>query len=129
MKKLPLLVILLFVGAFAFGQTQSEKEVKDLLTHKWKVTHMEMNGQKTPIPEELGEIFLEMKADGTFIGTEPGGKEEKGKWSYDHKTKTITTVDEEGEKKHELIKVSDTELTIKSDLDGMLISLIMKRVN
>ena len=125
--KFPLLAILLFVFGSAFSQTQTEKEVKDLLMHKWKLTHFEMNGQKSPVPAEIGDSFLDIKADGVLIEIDPS-KETKAKWSYDHKTKTFTTDDEDGVKKHELIKISDTELILKSDLEGMLINLILKRV-
>ena len=126
MIKFPLLTILLFVFGSAFAQTQTEKEVKDLICGKWQLTHMEMGGQKVPVPPEFAETYLEMKADGTLIEIDPS-KEQKGKWSYDHKTKTLITNDEDGEKKHELIKISDTELIIKSDLDGMMVNLIMKK--
>src|SRR6185436_10210685 len=101
MTKFPLLAILLFIGASAFAQTQTEKEIKDLLCHKWKLTHMESGGQKIPVPTEFGDSFLDFKADGTVIEID-ASEEQKAKWTYDHKTKTITTEDKEGTEKYEI---------------------------
>ncbi|HEV8271423.1 MAG TPA: hypothetical protein VGQ04_08965 [Chitinophagaceae bacterium] len=131
MIKFPLLAILLFVGAFLFGQTRSEKEIKDLLAHKWKATHMEQGGQKMPIPTEAGDSFLDIKADGTLIEISSEGQK-KSKWSYDHRTKTFTVsneVDPLDPWKFELIKVSETELVIKATEDGMTMNMYLKRVN
>ena len=36
--------------------------------------------------------------------------------------------DKEGEKKHELVRVSATELVMKSIIEGMTIMLVMKKV-
>jgi len=128
MTKFPLFAILLFIGASTFAQTQSEKETNDLLSHKWKLTFVEMGGQKIPPPAEAGDSFLDFKADGSLLQIDTTG-EEKAKWTYDHKTKTITTVDKDGTEKYEIIKISETELIVKATEEGMTFNLIMKRVN
>ena len=128
MTKFPLLAILLFIGISGFSQTQTEQEIKALLCHKWKVTHMEVGGQKVAVPAEFSELYLDIKSNGTLIEIEPEG-EHKGTWSYQHKTKTFITDDEDGIKKHEIVKINETEFIMKSDLKGLLMSLIMKRVN
>jgi len=127
MTKFPLLAILLFIGASTFAQTQTEKEIKDLLAHKWKLTHIEQAGQKMPVPPEMGDSFLDFKADGTILMID-SEKEEKGKWSYDHKTKTVTTKSEEEVQKFEVIKISETELLIKATMEEMTIGMYLKRV-
>jgi Lipocalin-like domain len=125
--KFPLLAILLFVFGSAFSQTQTEKQVKDLLVHKWKLTHMEEGGQKIAVPAEFGDSFLDFNADGTI--TEIDSKsQEKGKWSYDHKTKTITSEVKKEVVKYEVIKITDTELVIKATIEDMVMNLYMKRV-
>ena len=128
MTKIPLLTILLFIGASAFAQTQTEKEIKDLLCHKWKLAFVEMGDQKIPPPAEAGDSFLDFKADGSVLEIDKTG-EEKAKWTYDHKTKTITTVDKDGTVKYEIIRISETELIVKATEEGMTFNLIMKRVN
>ena len=126
--QIPLLAILLFIGASASAQTQTEKEIKDQLTHKWKVTHMEQGGQKMPLPAEFGNSFLDLKADGTVLMID-SEKTERGKWTYDHKTKTVTTVTEEETQKFEVVKISETELVIKTTMEEMTLGMYLKRVN
>ena len=128
MNKFFLFGILLFVFASSSAQTQTEKEIRGLLCHKWTVTHFEIQGQKTPMPAEFSDNFLDIKPDGTIIEKDPT-EEIKGKWSYDHKTMTFTTDDKDGIIKHEIIKISETELIFKSELEGTLVNLIMKRVD
>ena len=88
MKKIPLLAFVLFLFTASFAQTQTEKEVKDLLAHKWKLTHMEQYGKKSEIPDAFEESFLDFKADGAILMIDPE-KEEKGKWTYDQKKKPL----------------------------------------
>ena len=128
MKKFPLLAIVLFLITASFAQTQTEKEVKDLLAHKWKLTHMEEGGQKIAIPTEFGDSFLDFNADGTITEIDSKGQE-KGKWTYDHKTKTITSEVKKEVVKYEVIKITETELVIKATLEDMVMNLHMKRVN
>ena len=127
MKKFPLLAIVLFLFSASFAQTQTEKEVKDLLAHKWKLTHMEQGGQKMEVPAEFGDSFLDFKADGTITEIDQTG-EEKGKWSYDHKTKTVTSDVKEEKVKYEILKITATELVMKATMEGMTMSLYMKKV-
>jgi len=127
MKKFPLLAIVLFLFTSSFAQTQTEKEVKDLLVHKWKLTHMEQGGQKIEVPAEFGDSFLDFKADGTITEIDSEGQE-KGKWSYDHKTKTITSEVKEEKIKYDVLKITATELVMKATVEGMTMSLYMKRV-
>ena len=126
MTKFPLLVILLFISASAFAQTQTEKEIKDLLVHKWKLTHMERDGKKAEIPAEFGESFLDFKADGTILMID-SEQTEKGKWKYDHNIKTITTESEEEVQKFEIIKISATELVVKGSFEEMTMTMYLKK--
>jgi hypothetical protein len=123
MKKLIAISILSFGFHFILSAQQSEKEIKDLLCHKWKATQMEYRGQKTEMP---GTAYLIFKSDSTLEEIDPG-ETYKGKWSYDHKTQTITTVDRDGNQKHKLIKITSTELTITMTMDDDSPNLILKR--
>jgi hypothetical protein len=128
MTKFPLLAVMLLITASAFAQTQTEKEIKELLCHKWKLTHMEQDGKKMEVPAAFGESFLDFRADGTILMID-AEKEEKNKWSYDHKTKTITTQSEAEVQKFEIIKISATELVLNGILEDMKMGMYMKRVN
>ena len=131
MNRFRLLAIFLFVSASTFAQTQSEKEIKDLLAHKWKPMLLEEGGQKMPVPADSDDWFLDIKADGTFILLDKEGRK-TGKWSYDHKTKNFTAsneIDPSDPWKFEVIKVSETELVLQATEDEMTIKMYMKRVN
>jgi len=131
MKRFSLLTIVVFLCAASFAQTQSEKEIKGMLTYKWKPIHMEKDGQKMPAPAEAGDWFLDIKADGTFIMLDSDGLE-KGRWSYDHKTKNFIAsneIDPSDPWKFEVIKVTKTELVLKVTEEGMTMKLYWKREN
>ena len=131
MKRFSLLTIMLFLCAASFTQTQSEKEIKGMLAHKWKPMHMETDGQKVPAPAEANDWFFDMKADGTFIMLDSDGLK-KGKWSYDHKTKNFIAsneVDRLDPWKFEVVKVSETELVLNMTEGGMMMKMYMKRIN
>ena len=131
MAKFPLFIILLFIGVSAFSQTRSEKEIKELLAHKWKPTHLEEGGQKMLAPAEADDWFIDIKADGTLITLDSEGLK-KGKWSYDYKTKNfifIHEIDPSDPWKFEVIKISDSEIVIKATLDGITTTMYFKRVN
>jgi len=130
MTKFSLLAIVLFISASIFGQIQSEKEIKSLLAHKWKATHMEEGGQKMPVPAEASDWFLDIKADGTFIMLDSEGLKQS-KWNYDHRTKTFTVsneIDPLDPWKFEIIKVTETELAMKMKEEGETMIMYLKRV-
>jgi hypothetical protein len=128
MMKFPLLAILLFISGSAFAQTQTEKEIKSLLTNKWKATQVKAGDQILPIQAALETAFLDIKPNGTLIAGE-STKQKNGKWRYDHKTKTLTTEMEKNTLKHEVVRISKTELVLRSVIEGIILNLSMKRVN
>ena len=135
MKKTILLILLIFtiinsqaVFAQTKPQSQTEQEIKTMLCHKWKLTHMETQGERNSLPPDMGESYMLLKSDGTLIETDEG-KDYQGKWAYDHKTMTLKTDDKDGVEKHKIIKITDTELIIKSKFDGMAMNMIMKRID
>ena len=131
MTKFPLLAILLFIGASAFAQTHTEKEVKDLLAHKWKASHTEEGGKKMPVPPGARDWFLHLNADGTFNMVDAEG-EKKGRWSYDHKTKTLTVsseIDPSDPWKFDVIKINETELAMRLAEEGETMIAYFKRVS
>jgi hypothetical protein len=123
-----ILPILLFISASAFAQKQTEKEIKTLLCHKWKASEVKAGDQILPIPSGADINFLNIKTDGTFTAGDPN-KQKKGKWRYDHKTKTLTTEAEDKVVKHEIIKITKTELRLKTTIEGIVLDINMKRTD
>ena len=129
--KFSLLANFLFIVGSVFGQTHSEQEIKNLLAHKWKASHTEEGGQKMPVPPGARDWFLHLKADGTFNMVDAEG-EKKGRWSYDHRTKTLTVsneIDPSDPWKFDVIKINETELAMRLAEEGETMIAYFKRVN
>lgn len=126
MKKILVVFILLISGLATFSQKQTEKEVRSLLCHKWKLDHVAAGDQRLPTPPGIDNTFLELKSNGTVIAGDPG-KQKKGKWSYNHKTKSLTT--ETGDKniKHAIIRITKTQLVLQTVIEGIILNTVMKR--
>jgi len=127
------ILVLPFVSSStAFSQTKTppktEQEIKTLLCHKWKLTAMEAKGQKVELPPDMGNSFVSFKNDGTLVETDEG-KDYQGRWTYDHRTMTLTTNDKDGIENQKIVKISEVELIIKSKWQEITMNLIMKRVD
>ena len=128
MKRLSIFPILLFISLAPFAQKQSEKEVKNLLCHKWKLDHAKAGDERFNLPPGFGNTFLDIKSNGTVISGDPN-KQKKGKWRYDHKTKTLITETEGNSLKHQLIKITKTLLILKSTIETIQLEMVMKRID
>ena len=122
MRKQFFLSILLIVSLSSICQSRlTEQEIKNLLCHKWKAVSIEIQGEKESQDEDLYITFLK---DGTFIDSEEGNKPSKEKWTYNHKTMTITT----GDIIKKILTINEKELKISTKMDGESIILSLKRV-
>jgi hypothetical protein len=110
-----------------YGQAKTEQEVKTLLCHKWLLTHMEVEGEKVEVDEEMSDSYLVFKKDGS-LSEMNGSTTIASRWTYDHKNKTVSTGDE-GQEKFKLVKITNTELILQTDVDDMVMNLIMKRID
>jgi len=130
MIKFSLLITTLFIFNSSYSQVQTEKEIKDLLCHKWKADSIETSGQRIPVPPGIEETFLDLKTDGALISGDLVTLQ-KGKWHYDHKRTTLTIEKESDDVlKYELIKITENELTLKFTIqEEMSITIVMKRVD
>ena len=128
MKKIVSISISLFICLASLAQKQSEKEVKSLLCHKWKIDYAKAGDERFPLPPGLGSTFLDIKSNGTVIAGDPN-KQKQGKWRYDHKTKTLTTETGSNSLKHEIIKITKTSLVLKSTIETIQLDIVMKRVD
>jgi len=127
MAKISLLAILLFTGAASMAQKQSEKEVKILLCHKWKIDYAKVGDERFPLPPDFRNTFLDIKSNGTVVAGNID-KQKKGKWRYDHKAKSFIVTAETDPWKFELIKVSQTELVMKMTEEGITMTMFLKRL-
>jgi hypothetical protein len=57
------------------------------------------------------------------------GKSYQGKWSYEHKTMSITTDDRDGIEKQKILKITADQLILKSKYNEMPMNLIWKRID
>lgn len=89
---------------------------------------MEAKGQKVELPPDMGNSFVSFKNDGTLVETDEG-KDYQGRWTYDHRTMTLTTNDKDGIENQKIVKISEVELIIKSKWQEITMNLIMKRVD
>ena len=128
MKKISILSILFFICLATFAQKQSEKEVKSLLCHKWKLDYAKAGDERFNLPPGFGNTFLDIKSNGTVIAGDPN-KQKKGNWRYDHKTKTLITETGDKSLKHEIIKITKTSLILKSTIETIQLDIVMKRVD
>jgi hypothetical protein len=128
MKKIITLSILFFSCLPTFAQKQTEKEIKGLLCHKWKLDYVMAGDQRLPKPPGIENTFLDIKTNGTLIAGELNNQK-KGKWRYDHKTKTLTTETDKKILKHELKKITKTGLILKSSIEGIVLDIVMKKAD
>ena len=121
-KQFLFLSILLTTSISSISQsTPTEQETRTLLCHKWKAISIEIQGEKESQDEDLYITFLK---NGTFIDSEEGNKPSKEKWTYNHKTMTITT----GDIIKKILTINEKELKISTKMDGESIILSLKRV-
>ena len=128
MKEILIFSISLFVCLASFAQKQSEKEVKGLLCHKWKIDYAKAGDERFPLPANLGNTYLDIKSNGTVVAGDPN-KQKRGKWTYDHKRKTFTSTTEKEPVIFELVKISRIELVMKQTIEGIPITMYLKRFN
>jgi len=127
MKKI-FLICMISLGCYSIAHTQqTEQEVRKLLMHKWKITGMDLDGRTIPMPEEMTEFFT-FKANNIFIDNSDG-KDSKGKWTYNHKTKTITTTEDGDIQLHKIVKLTGTDLVVTAKTDEGMSNLLLKRTD
>ena len=121
-----LLISLISISVSA--QTEkTEKEMKALLCHKWKVTAVQMDSVRVPAEKFKDKpMYLIFKADGTFIDSTMDFKEDRNsKWVYDHATKTVKA---DGDIMN-IEKLTETELVISGKSEESVMKLYLKRAD
>lgn len=132
MKKIVFLLVLLCI-LFSVGFTKdgvstlSEAQIKTMLCHKWKLTYLEYNGKKKEIPAKLPQSLLIFLPEGKLQEFE-GDKKYDGKWTYDHDTKTVITVDQDGTESHKIIALTNDQFIMNGKFKGFIFNMGLKKV-
>jgi hypothetical protein len=125
MKKLLflLLVLLSLISINTIGQSKwTEKEVKQMLCHKWKVNSVVMQGEQTFVMEN---VYLEFLENGVFNNSMKRNIHSKDKWTYIHSTMTVTT----GGIPKKILFIDSTQLKLNSKTDGKNTTMLLTRVD
>jgi hypothetical protein len=111
-----------------FGQPalseKTEQEVKDMLCHKWQPVSVEEDGKTIPMEKEDSVIYIIFLKDGTFIDYFEGNSP-SNKWTYNHKTKTVTTAHEA----KKIVSLNAKELVLMYKVDGSSSIITMRRID
>jgi len=123
-----LLVTLLNTISFSvLGQTahsqKSEQEVLNMLCHKWQPISLKINGEIIPTEKADSALYIIFRKDGTFIDYFEGNSP-SNKWTYNHKTMTITMVNQPGK----IFLINDKELVLAYKKDGISSILTLRRL-
>ena len=127
MKMILLIIIITFgLHSISSAQKHTEKEIKELLCHKWKVASFQPLGGE--IKKASGySVFMTFGSDGSLLKVDPKDTI-SGKWSYDHKVKLIYLKEKNRTLEHKIITISADELIIDAKLDGKDGYMTLKRV-
>ena len=133
MKKLFLSVILTsFVITSIFANDAlsnlSEQQIKTLFCHKWKLNYLEFKGKRKEIPSSLPESILVFLNDGKLEQYE-GKTKYTGTWTYNHSTKTITTIDKDGTEKYIIEEVGNELFVMSSKIKGFEFKMGLKKTS
>lgn len=131
MKKISSLfifVLALFICTFADISKYTEQQIKEMVSHKWRLITIEAKGKTIQVPADKPQVALKFNSNGS-LDEYAGDKHYTGTWKYDHSTYTIETKDSDGKEKHTIVDISDKQLKMTTKFMGMKVVYIMKRVD
>ena len=128
-KHIFLALFLVFITAATLSaQTtaspRTEQEIKSLLCHKWQIRILNVAGEDLPMEPGDEKSFVTYFKDGTFLVESQDGNE-KDKWIYNHKNKSIKSSDVV--KKIEFI--DEKKLVLSITTDGLVTKMTLARVD
>ena len=130
-KKLLSITILFLLSSFllfADIKTLTEQQIKDMVSHKWRLTTIEVKGKTIEVTDDKPMIALKFNNNGT-MDEYAGDKHFTGNWTYTHTDYTIETKDKDGKEKHTILDISDKFLKMTTKFMGMKVVYVMKRVD
>lgn len=131
MKKHLLIII---IGLFTLSNVSAnsninnltEQQIKTMLCQKWKLTYLEYKGKKKEIPAKVPASHILFLPDGKLEEFE-GDKKYTGTWTYNHTTKTITTIDKDGTEKHTIIDLGNDAFVMNGKYKGFTFNMGFKK--
>jgi hypothetical protein len=132
MKKLILFIALTAVisnAIFASDALTSltEQQIRTMLCYKWKLSFLEYKGKKKEIPAKLPASYIVFLPDGKLEQFEDKNKY-LGTWTYNHSTKTVTTIDKDGTEKHTIINLDAKVFVMNGKYQGFTFNMGFSKV-
>lgn len=119
MKYLFTLITFLIIASCQTNNQTEELNLKRLCSGKWTMEYVIMENQKTMLPTESGQ-------ESSMIFHEDGKHEIMsfgdaffGEWEYNKKTNSIIMKDDGGVVEQKIEKLTDTELLLSYEVDGL----------
>ena len=114
LKKL-LFLFFIFISLNSYSQVQNLNEDETLTlisSEKWYLAYVIFDGEKEIDSENTD--WVHFHRNGVHEYTDEGDYE-KGKWSYNHNTYTLTTNDLDGVIEYKIISLSKTEFVLENE--------------
>ena len=131
MKKIILfsLLALIFTTKASLCQTkkETEEDIIILLCQKWKYKKMSSGKTDLPLPLRFENSFISFKKDGTYIKISDS-EETLGYWELDRLTLVFRGSNKKETERHRLVSVTGNELILRSNINGVQMSLLLERV-
>ena len=105
----------------------TEDGVKSLLCNNWKITVVEVEGQKILMPPER-KGFMNFKKSGILSIYSDTNDIDNSNWTYVHKEYKIKTKSKDESDFFEIINISSTELVLLHTSEGYPVKIFLKRV-
>ena len=131
MKQFSLLgafISLLFFTSFAQTPLKdlTEEGIKSLLCNNCKITVVEVEGQKIPMPPQR-KGFMHFKKNGVLSIYSSANDVDNSNWTYVHKEYKIKTKSKDESDFFEIINISSTELVLLHTSEGFPMKIFLKR--
>ncbi|BDD03884.1 lipocalin family protein [Aureibacter tunicatorum] len=126
MKKIILLTFLALISLQNII-AQGKNEFELIISGKWYLEYVEMDGQKMELPAEMQKMnWVIFHADGKQEGMEDGQKY-VGKWEFNKSNKIIRTDDLDGKVDQKLISVNENKLIVSVKEQGTEMIMGLKK--
>jgi hypothetical protein len=131
MKKIvPLLLFAMIVSAISsLAQTkkETEQDIIAQLCQKWKYKKMSSGKTDLPLPLRFENTFISFKTDGSYIKI-TDNEETNGYWELDRLTLILRGSNKKETERHRLVSVTGNELILRSNINGVQMSMTLERV-
>lgn len=132
MKKIIVLFLIIsqafLLNAKVDVKTLSEAQIKEMISHKWRLITIEAKGKTIQVPADKPQVALKFGSNGV-LDEYAGDKHFTGTWTYNHSKYTIVTKDSDGSENHIIVDISTDLLKMQTKFMGMKVIYIMKKMD